>query len=140
MTDQSPTFAFLHLVVRDIAASLAFYRRLGATIPPGAEERPHVAAVLPGGLAVEFDTVALTRGYDPGWREATGGSRTSFEFALPDRPAVDALYAALTAAGYVGHLPPHNAFWGARYAVVDDPDGNAIGLQSPADAAPTAPP
>ena len=27
--------------------------------------------------------------------------------------------------------PPHDAFWGARYAIVEDPDGIAVGLMSP---------
>jgi uncharacterized glyoxalase superfamily protein PhnB len=41
---------------------------------------------------------------------------------------VDARYAELTAAGYEGHLKPFDAFWGQRYAVVHDPDGNAVDL------------
>ena len=28
---------------------------------------------------------------------------------------------------------PYDAFWGARYAIVEDPDGNAVGLMSPID-------
>jgi hypothetical protein len=37
--------------------------------------------------------------------------------------------------------PPFDAFWGARYAIVEDPDGNHIGLMSPSDPAlRTAPP
>ena len=31
--------------------------------------------------------------------------------------------------------PPIDAFWGSRYAVVVDPDGNRIGLKSPVDPA-----
>jgi hypothetical protein len=27
--------------------------------------------------------------------------------------------------------PPYDAFWGARYAIVEDPDGIAVGLMSP---------
>ena len=27
--------------------------------------------------------------------------------------------------------PPNDAFWGSRYAVVVDPNGNRIGLKSP---------
>ena len=41
----------------------------------------------------------------------------------------------LTAAGYRGCEPPYDAFFGARYAVVEDPDGNDVGLMSPIDAA-----
>ena len=48
---------------------------------------------------------------------------------------MDARYADLTAAGYRGQQPPWDAFWGARYAVVEDPDGNPVGLMSPIDPA-----
>jgi hypothetical protein len=34
-----------------------------------------------------------------------------------------------------GQKAPEDAFWGSRYAIVEDPDGNAIGLMSPADLA-----
>ncbi len=39
----------------------------------------------------------------------------------------------MTSAGYTGHLAPFDAFWGARYAVIDDPDGNHVGIMSPMD-------
>ena len=45
------------------------------------------------------------------------------------RAEVDRLYAVATAAGHPGLQPPHDAFWGARYAIVEDPDGLAVGLQ-----------
>jgi len=51
----------------------------------------------------------------------------------PCREAVDRTYHALTAAGGASQQPPYDAFWGARYAVVEDPDGNPVGLMSPID-------
>jgi len=39
-----------------------------------------------------------------------------------------AAWAELTGAGYAGHLEPWDAFWGMRYAVVRDPDGNPVDL------------
>jgi uncharacterized glyoxalase superfamily protein PhnB len=39
----------------------------------------------------------------------------------------------LTSAGYAGRQPPFDAFWGARWSIVADPDGHAIGLMSPID-------
>jgi hypothetical protein len=39
----------------------------------------------------------------------------------------------LVAAGYPGRLVPYDAFFGARYAMVDDPDGHSIGLTGPID-------
>jgi hypothetical protein len=54
-------------------------------------------------------------------------------FKVESRERVDEIYADLTAAGYRGQQPPYDAFWGARYAVIEDPDGNAVGIMSPVD-------
>jgi uncharacterized glyoxalase superfamily protein PhnB len=54
-------------------------------------------------------------------------------FRVASRDDVDRLYADMTGAGYRGQQPPYDAFWGARYAVVEDPDGNAVGIMSPSD-------
>jgi uncharacterized glyoxalase superfamily protein PhnB len=37
----------------------------------------------------------------------------------------------VSAAGHALIKPPHDAFWGARYALVRDPDGNVLGLMGP---------
>src|SRR6476469_9867215 len=47
---------------------------------------------------------------------------------LPEGVALD-----IDAHGAVGQQPPWDAFWGARYAVVEDPDGNAVGIMSAID-------
>ena len=38
------------------------------------------------------------------------------------------MYRTLMAAGVESHKEPWDAFWGQRYAVVKDPDGNHIDL------------
>jgi len=48
---------------------------------------------------------------------------------------VDECYRRVTAAGHPGPPPPYDAFWGARYAIVEDPDGNHIGIMSSLDPA-----
>lgn len=116
------------IVVADMARSLAFYRLLGFDLPPGADGEPHVEAGLPGGLRIAWDTIDTVRSFDPGWSQPSGGSRMSLAFACDDPAAVDATYARLVAAGHEGHLEPWNAFWGMRYAVLHDPDGNSIDL------------
>jgi uncharacterized glyoxalase superfamily protein PhnB len=52
-------------------------------------------------------------------------------FRLDTPAAVDATYAELVAAGYDGHKAPWDAFWGQRYALVRDPDGNSTDLFAP---------
>lgn len=141
MTDAPLVLDQLNLVVRDMEATLAFYRCLGLQIPDSAVWRTasgahHVDVAMPNGVHLEFDSVALAKSYNAGWREpAAGGGRSVIGFALPSRDAVDARYAELTGAGYTGRQPPYDAFWGARYAVVADPDGNDVGLMSPIDPA-----
>jgi uncharacterized glyoxalase superfamily protein PhnB len=49
-------------------------------------------------------------------------------FKVDSRERVDEIYAGLVAAGYRRQQPPYDAFWGARYAVIEDPDGNAVGM------------
>jgi len=116
------------LVVADMARSLAFYRRLGFDIPPEADGEPHVEAGLPGGLRIAWDTVDTIRSFDPGWTPPTGGHRVSLAFACADPAEVDATYRALGDAGYDGRKEPWDAFWGQRYAIVLDPDGNSVDL------------
>jgi uncharacterized glyoxalase superfamily protein PhnB len=94
----------------------------------------HAAARLPNGMLIERDTTEFRPQWDTGWAGGTGGS-TVLGFTLPTREAVDEVYADLTSAGYPGHQQPYDAFWGARYAIVQDPDGNPVGLMSPIAAA-----
>ena len=139
MSDDKPVLNQLNLVVRDMDAVVRFYRRLGLAIPDLAVTRSgghHLEIEMPNGMSLELDSMALAKAYNAGWREATGGGcRSVIGFALPSRDAVDARYGELTAAGYVGQQPPIDAFWGARYAIVEDPDGNHVGLMSPIDPA-----
>jgi catechol 2,3-dioxygenase-like lactoylglutathione lyase family enzyme len=124
--------ALVELVVADMAATLAFYRRVGVDIPPDADKEPHVDVGLPGGLRLAFDTEDTIRSFDPQWsRPPGGGHRAALAFACDSPAAVDAAYADLTGAGYEGHLAPWDAFWGMRYAVVHDPDGTPVDLFAP---------
>ena len=47
------------------------------------------------------------------------------------RERVDEIFGDMTGAGHRGLVAPHDAFWGARYALLEDPDGIAVGLMSP---------
>jgi catechol 2,3-dioxygenase-like lactoylglutathione lyase family enzyme len=121
--------SLVELVVADMAATLAFYRRLGLDIPAGADQEPHVDVALSGGIRLAFDTEDTIKSFDPGWSRPEGkGHRVALAFGCDSPAAVDAAYADLTGAGYEGHLPPWDAFWGMRYAVLHDPDGNPVDL------------
>jgi catechol 2,3-dioxygenase-like lactoylglutathione lyase family enzyme len=124
----TPVLDCFGIVVADMAAALAFYRRLGLELPATADTEGHVEFTLPGGLRIAWDTVDTIRSFDPDWTPPTGGHRMSLAFLLPAPAEVDRLYADLVAAGYHGHREPWDAFWGQRYAVVLDPDGNCVDL------------
>ncbi len=132
---EAPVMNQLNLVVADMDATLAFYRRLGLDIPADAAARSgghHAEVSLPNGFTLEFDSPKLAKSYNPGSR-GPGGGGSLLGFSLPTRETVDARYAELIGAGYAGSQAPYDAFWGARYAVVADPDGNQVGLMSPID-------
>lgn len=122
----------LGIIVDDMARSLAFYRELGIDLPPEADAEPHTEAALAGGLRLLFDTADTIRSFDPDWQPPPKGlHRMELAFRLDTPAAVDDLYATLTSLGYHGHKEPWDAFWGQRYAIVHDPDGNAVSLFSP---------
>lgn len=129
-TTVTPTLDLVGIVVDDMAASLAFYRHLGLEVPPDAADQPHVEVTVAGGLRLAWDTVETVRTFDPDYPAATG-SRVSLAFKLPSPADVDATYERLVAAGYAGHRAPWDAFWGQRYALVHDPDGNTVDLFAP---------
>jgi catechol 2,3-dioxygenase-like lactoylglutathione lyase family enzyme len=124
----TPQLGVIGIVVADMARSLAFYRQLGLAIPSEADTEPHVAAALPGGLQLVWDSVDLIRRFDPDYVAASGSARVFLAFKLDSPAAVDATYDQLITAGYNGHLAPWDAFWGERYARIHDPDGNSVDL------------
>ncbi|MFC7010232.1 VOC family protein [Streptomyces viridiviolaceus] len=124
-------FNAIGLVVSDMAASVTFYRRLGFAFPEGAEEQPHAEAELPGGIRLLLDTEETVRSFHAGWQPPAGGTRSSLALLCDSPEEVDALYEELTGAGCHGELKPWDAFWGQRYAVLNDPDGNGVDLFAP---------
>ncbi len=120
-------FSAIGIVTRDLARSLAFYRQLGLEIPDGAETEPHVDAQLPGGLRLMWDPLETVQSFDPEYQMPGAGHRISLAFECDSPAEVDALYERLTRE-FEGERAPWDAFWGQRYAVVLDPDGNGVDL------------
>ncbi|UAJ79712.1 VOC family protein [Leifsonia sp. ZF2019] len=119
---------FIGIVTSDMAASLAFYRALGVSIPEGLDDAPHVDAAIEDGTTLSWDTLETIRSFDAGFVPATGGHRIALAFDKGTPDAVDAAVEELRAAGYPPHVEPWDAHWGQRYATVLDPDGNSIDL------------
>jgi catechol 2,3-dioxygenase-like lactoylglutathione lyase family enzyme len=116
------------MVVRDMAAALRFYRLLGLAIPEGVEGEPFVEVTTPNGYRISWNSLEMTKSIDPDWVEEPVGQRVSLAFKCDSPAEVDALYQRIVERGYAGHKAPWDAFWGQRYAVVVDPDGNHLDL------------
>lgn len=126
-----PQLDFFGVVVSDMARSVAFYRRLGLAFPEGAENEQHVEAPLPGGLRFALDTEDVMRKFDPGWTRPTGGHQSGGAFRCESPDEVDRVFRELLQAGASSHKQPWDAFWGQRYAQLQDPDGTIVDLYAP---------
>ena len=128
-----PRLDLIGLVVENIDASVAFYRRLGLEFPdpPDPEGHGHVEATLPGGIRFALDKVETIREFDSTWTKPSGGHQIGVAFLCDSPKAVDELFKELTQEGVQVHKEPWDAFWGQRYAQVKDPDGNVVDLFAP---------
>lgn len=126
----------INIVAADPAASVAFYRRLGVAFDEAPADAPHIGGAAGDGFTLDLDAPWFARVWNVAWAAESGlAGRVVVGFAVESRAEVDALYASLTGAGARGLAPPWDAFWGCRYAIVEDPDGVAVGLMSPRDPA-----
>ena len=89
------------------------------------------------GRGLDFDSAEFAVVWDKGW--SSGTRMGVLGFRVSSREEVDNIYRDLTEAGYSGEQEPYDTFWGARYAVVQDPDGNPVGIMSPVDPARRSP-
>jgi catechol 2,3-dioxygenase-like lactoylglutathione lyase family enzyme len=121
-----PQLNAIGIVTSDMARSISFYRLLGLGVPDTPDE-PHVDASLPNGVRLMLDTEETLRSFHPDWTRATGNQLAlALECRSPSE--VDEVYARVTAAGFHGEKEPWDAFWGQRYAQLQDPDGVPVDL------------
>lgn len=122
------TMDTIDIVVSDLDAAIAFYRRLGLDFTIDSQTPEHAGCDLPNGLHLMLDTQKFTGQVRPGWVPPVGGPPVYLCFRVDTPADVDRTYAELTGAGYQGSREPWDAFWGMRYATVLDPDGNGVDL------------
>ena len=135
-----PVLDQINIVTANIRETIAFYRLLGIEVPdpPLAKsgEPFHVNCDAGGDTDLDLDSDAFARVWNENWRGRTDlGGRVVVGFHVDTREQVDQVYEKLTQAGHKGLQPPWDAFWGSRYAIVEDPNGIAVGLMSPRDSA-----
>lgn len=118
----------ISIVTQDMKTSLAFYRHI-FTIPEGLDNEGHVEITLESGLRFAWDTTQVMQSFEPHY---TFVPKQVGAF-LCDSPAqVDEQFELLLKNGGKSVKEPWDAFWGQRYALVADPDGNILDLFAPA--------
>ena len=106
--------------------SISFYRLLGVDVPETPDEG-HVDTFLPNGVRFMLDTEDVIRSFRPDWKRETGNQLAlAFECSSPSE--VDEVYRLAVDAGFHGEKEPWDAFWGQRYAQLQDPDGIGVDL------------
>jgi catechol 2,3-dioxygenase-like lactoylglutathione lyase family enzyme len=126
--DDSPVLDQVNIIAGDLRRSLDFYRCLGASFPRPLEnpagELFHAGSDAGDGAQLELDSPSFAPVWNAGWAERSDlVGRIVLGFRLATREMVDQRFEELTAAGRPALQPPFDAFWGARYAIVEDPDG-----------------
>ena len=140
-----PVLDQVNIISGDLQRSLDFYRLLGAVfprpLPNSSGQLFHVNSEPHDGARLELDSAEFAPVWNAGWAgRADLQGRIVLGFRIATREGVDQRFNSLTSASYRELQPPFDAFWGARYAIVEDPDGIAIGLMSSIDPARKTPP
>jgi uncharacterized glyoxalase superfamily protein PhnB len=83
-------------------------------------------------MTLDIDSASFAPHWNEGWKgvEALAG-RVVIGFQVAAATDVDDIVDDMARAGHRCLQAPWDAFWGARYAVLEDPDGVAVGIMSP---------
>jgi catechol 2,3-dioxygenase-like lactoylglutathione lyase family enzyme len=114
------------IVASDMARSIQFYRLLGLDVPETPDEG-HIDTFLPTGIRFMLDTEEVVHSFRPEWTREQG-NQVALAFECESPAQVDEVYAEVTGAGFHGEKEPWDAFWGQRYAQLQDPDGVPVDL------------
>lgn len=116
------------IICSDIEASLGFYRMLGVALPEYEPGLGHYEAELGGGVRLMLDSHEVVGSFVEDFTPPVGNDIMSLAVELDTPVEVDSAFASIEAAGYATVRRPFDAFWGQRYAMVADPDGNQVDL------------
>ena len=117
------------IVSGNVKLSLKFYELLGVQLKEtGGPD--HWEGLTPSGVRIMLDSVSLMKRINPYWKEPVG-SGVILCFKQESAEQVDELFLEVIEAGFKPIKAPWDAFWGQRYASVQDPDGNQIDIFAP---------
>ncbi len=134
----STRFGQVNLFVADMAASVEFYRLLELDVPdpfewPSGSRAQHVEVRSDHDCYLALDNYPQARIWNKHFDPDRGRGNVVVGLLVASRDDVDRLYMNIRDAGHPVGQEPYDAFWGSRYAIVIDPDGNQVGLKSPID-------
>ena len=118
------------IVVADLPRAIRFYRLIGLAFPDVAPGEDFVQVSTGNGYRISLNSQELDKSLTPNWEPARG-QRVTLAFRCDSPAHVDATFRAVVEAGHEGLKAPWDAFWGQRYAMVQDPDGAVISLFAP---------
>jgi len=122
-----PTLSAVSIITAGMPAAIAFYQSCGLVLSGGGPDEPH-SEFTGAGIKVMLDTREVIAQIDPDWQPPQGGHAMALAFDCGTPAGVDAAFERIVAGGARASREPWDAFWGQRYAVVLDPDGNLIDL------------
>jgi uncharacterized glyoxalase superfamily protein PhnB len=118
------------ITVHEIPRSVRFYRLLGLDFPDCGPDEAYVEVKTSNGYRISLNSVAMHKQLNPDWVEPRG-QRMELAFLCTSPEEVDKTHAKIVKAGYRSIKEPWDAFWGQRYAIVEDPDGTHVSLFAP---------
>ena len=114
----------------NLQKTVNFYKLLGFEFAEFKTDEDHLEPVIsPGSARLMIDTKAMIRGILG--EEPKPGNHSTFAIAYDSPAEVDTVAAGVKQAGYNIVTEPWDAFWGQRYAIVQDPDGYKVDLFAP---------
>ena len=115
------------IVSHNIKSTIKFYDLLGVSLKElgGAN---HYEGTTQSGVRIMVDSIDLIKQLNSQWIKPQGSSQIILCFKQSSPQSVNELYFKITSAGYTSIKEPWNSFWGQRYCIVEDPDGNQIDI------------
>jgi uncharacterized glyoxalase superfamily protein PhnB len=116
----------------NMRVTIEFYKLLGFEFDEITADAGHVEPITPEGSArLMIDTVDIVKEIIS--ENPTPGNHSSFAIRYDSSSEVDNVTEKIKSAGFKVVKVPWDAFWGQRYAVVEDPDGYKVDLYADLD-------
>ncbi len=112
---------------KNMKDSVEFYKILGFEFSEFKENEQHIEPKTPDGSArLMIDTDKLVQEITN--EEPKPGNHAGFAILYDSVDEVNEVAARIKSAGFTVIKEPWDAFWGQRYAIVEDPDGYRMDL------------